>query len=52
MGLREDLQRIFEPWLIWSKDEEILVLLELVVTALRRRGYTVSHEVRPPELGP
>ncbi len=49
MGGREELTRVFGMWLELSADREILTLLELVTEALRRRGYTVSPEVRPPE---
>jgi len=52
MDVRREIERIFGPWLAWSRDEEVLALLAAVVSALRRRGYTVSQEVRPPEPGP
>ncbi len=52
MAIGNEIERIFGPWLTWSRDEEVLALLEAVVSALRRRGYTVSQEVRQPEPGP
>lgn len=50
MGKRhQDVHRVFQTWLELSEDEEILTLKELAVAELKRRGYTVSQEVRPPE---
>ncbi len=45
MSLKQEIERIFGPWLEWSRDEEVLALLEVVVDALRRRRYRVSYEV-------
>lgn len=44
-----DVQRTFGHWLAWSRDEDLLALLALVVAALRRRGYRVEYHVEPPE---
>jgi len=50
MGKRhQDVHRVFQTWLELSEDEEILILKELAAAELKRRGYTVSQEVRPPE---
>ena len=35
----------FVPWIDLSTDAEILALLELIKTALARRGFTVAFAV-------
>lgn len=45
---RDDVYRIFGLWLELSSGPEILILLDLVLAELRKRGYTATHEIRPP----
>lgn len=45
----EKLERTFGGWLRWSRTEEVLLLLDLVVSQLRQRGYTVTYTVQPPQ---
>lgn len=51
-GIREDLERTFRTWLRLSKDEEVLILLQLVEGELRHRQYTVKIEIEPPSKMP
>ncbi len=46
----EKINRIFGGWLRWSRDAEVLQLLDAVVSQLRRRGYVVTYTVHPPQL--
>jgi len=39
-----DVQRTFETWLALAKDQEVLALVGLVHSALRRRGYSLRCE--------
>jgi len=48
---KREIERIFGPWLEWSRDEEVLALLEAVVNALRWRKYRVSYEVSKEKEG-
>ncbi len=43
--MKAELERTFGTWLDLARDEEVLVLLDLVREALRRRGYTVDCAV-------
>jgi len=45
----KDVERAFRAWLDLSRDEEVLFLFDLVQSALRRRGYSVTCEVRALE---
>ncbi len=45
MSLKDEIERVFGAWLTWSRDEEILALLDLVVAALRRRSFQVNLEI-------
>jgi len=47
----EKLERVFGGWLRWSRDAEVLGLLDLVVSQLRRRGFSVTLTVQPPQPG-
>jgi hypothetical protein len=40
----KDVQRTFETWLALAKDQEVLLLADLVHRALYRRGYAVRCE--------
>ncbi len=44
----EKVERVFGGWLRWSRASEVLALLELVVSQLRRRGFTVTLTIQPP----
>jgi len=44
----EKMERVFGGWLRWSRDAEVLQLLDLVADQLRRRGFTVTLTVQPP----
>ncbi len=46
-----DVQRTFEAWLALAKDQEVLVLADLVNNALRRRGYSMRCEWVKPVRG-
>ncbi len=39
------VERLFGTWLTLSRDEDILILLALTQTELRRRRYDVTLEI-------
>ncbi len=39
------IERLFGTWLTLSRDEDILILLALIQTELRRRRYDVTLEI-------
>ncbi len=49
MSNREGVYRAFAVWLEMSLDREVITVLELVAQELKRRGYTVTYEAKPPE---
>lgn len=51
MEVEREMERIFGTWVKLSKDEEILALLELLVSELRRRQHEVLYNVQPPKPG-
>ncbi len=48
-GETEKMERVFGGWLCWSSDREVLLLLELVVSQLGRRGYRVTWSIERPQ---
>ncbi len=49
--VKREVERIFGTWVKLSKDVEILALLELLVSELRKRQHEVVYDVRPPKPG-
>ncbi len=49
--MKREVERIFRTWVKLSKDEEILALLELLVSELRGRQHEGDYDVQPPKPG-
>ncbi len=48
VDVNRETERIFGTWVKLSNAEEILALLELLVSELRRRQYEVIYHIQPP----